>query len=414
MKFNRMLSAFSLLFLLGLGVSSCDSNIPVTPTPGGGGGNEPTPSVVGDTLSVADILAMKEAGTLPAKNEGKTSYYVKGFIVGVYTYNEDNSTFDLGPTTTVSSNLLIADDAECSDNTKVATVKLAAQTTYRKALNLVDHPENLKAQVLLHGIVETYCDIGGVVGIDDAYLNGVKVVEKSDIDPSTIDYQDGEMSVSEFVEVDEIKNLKKSETTTTEYTVRGVVSNDPVVNLSFGNATFYISDGTNTFYCFRTYGVDGAKFVHAKQIVKGDIVTVKGKVTNYNNTKEFKDASLVRTTNTFDPGEIEIETITIAKALEIGAELAVGGKSDNQYKIVGSITNVEEASTSYGNVTFTISDESTTETLYCYRMYYIDNVEYTDKDPTIEKGDVVTVIARIANYYGKTQMNPGYISEHEK
>lgn len=414
MKFNRMLSAFSLLFLLGLGVSSCDSNIPVTPTPGGGGGNEPTPSVVGDTLSVADILAMKEAGTLPAKDAGETSYYVKGFIVGVYNYINGNPTFDLGATTTVSSNLLIADDAECSDNTKVATVKLTAQTTYQKALNLVDHPENLKAQVLLHGIVETYCGIGGVVGIDDAYLNGVKVVEKSDIDPSTIDYQDGEMSVSEFVEVDEIKNLEKSKTTTTEYTVRGVVSNDPVVNLSFGNATFYISDGTNTFYCFQTYGVDGAKFVHAKQIVKGDIVTVKGKVTNYNNTKEFKDASLVRTTNTFDPGEIEIETITIAKALEIGAELAVGGKSDNQYKIVGSITNVEEASTSYGNVTFTISDESTTETLYCYRMYYIDNVKYTDKDPTIEVGDVVTVIAQIANYQGKTQMSPGYISEHEK
>lgn len=416
MKLNRMLSAFSLLFLLGLGVTSCNSPIP-EPTPKPDGGDTvPTPQpVLGDTLSVADILAMKEDGTLPAKDKGEKTYYVKGYIVGVYVYVDGGtSTYEIGGTTTVSSNLLIADDAECTDAAKVASVKLTTNTLYQEALNLVDHPENLKAEVLLHGVVETYCGIGGVIAIDDAYLNGVKVVEKSDIDPSTIDYQEGEMSVSDFVEVEEIKNLEKGKTTTTEYTVRGVVSNDPDVSLSFGNATFNISDGTNSFYCFQTYNVNGDKFVHAKQIVKGDIVTVKGTVTNYNGTKEFKNASLVRTTNTFNPGEIEIETITVAKALEIGATLAVGGKSDDQYKIVGSVASVTEASTSYGNITMAISDESTTETLPCYRLYYIDNAKYTTKDPAIEVGDIVTVIAQINNYNGTIQLNPGYISEHTK
>lgn len=412
MKLNRMLSAFSLLFLLGLGVTSCNSPIPEpTPTPGGGD-IDPTPQpVVGDTLSVADILAMKEDGTLPAKNTGEKTYYVKGYIVGVYVYPSD---YTFGLTETVKTNMLIADDAECTDAAKVATVKLTTGTLYQNALNLVDHPENLKAEVLLHGIVEEYSGKGGVVEIDDAYLNGEKVVEKSDIDPSTIDYQEGEMSVSDFVEVEEIKNLEKGKTTTTEYTVRGEVSNDPDVFLSSGFATFNISDGTNSFLCYQTYNVNGDKFVHAKQIVKGDIVTVKGTVTNYNGTKEFKNASLVRTTNTFDPGEIEIETITVAKALEIGATLAVGGKSDNQYKIVGSVASVKEASTSYGNITMAISDESTEKTLDCYRLYYIDNAKYTATDPAVEVGDVVTVIAQINNYNGTIQLNPGYISEHTK
>lgn len=414
MKLNRMLSAFSLLFLLGFGVSSCNSTVPDNPNNKPGGGDSDTvPTVMGDTLSVADILGMKENGTLPEKDKGEKTYYVKGYIVGVYVYADGTSTFEFGGTSSVKTNLLIADDAECSDNTKVATVKLAAGL-YRDALNLVDHPENLKAEVLLHGVVEAYCGIGGVVSIDDAYLNGVKVVEKSDIDPSTIDYQDGEMSVTEFVETDEIKNLGKGKTTTTEYTVRGVVSKDPTVNLSNGYATFYISDGTNSFYCYQNYGVDGDKFVSGQQIVKGDIVTVKGTVTNYNGTKEFKNASLVRTSNTFVPGEVEIETITVAQALEIGKSLESGAYSDVQYKIVGSITTVTEASTEYGNITIKISDESTTEELLCHRLYYLDNARYTKTDPAIEVGDVVSVIAQINNYNGTIEMTPGYISDHQK
>ena len=413
MKLNKVLSAFSLMLLAVVGLSSCDTNVPENPTPGKQDKGDTTETVVpaGDTLSVAEIIAMKEAGTLPAKGAGTNKYYVKGFIVGVYDYNADTK-FAIGGTTTVNTSLLIADDPECTDTYAVASVKLASGTVYQEKLNLVDNPDNLKKAVLLHGVVEAYCGIGGVVSLDEAYLDGVKVISGSEIDPSSIDYQDGEMSVSSLVAVDEIKNLSSGSTTTTEYTVRGVVSSDPSVNLSYGNANFYISDGTEEFYCYQTFNVDGAKFVSGEQIKKGDIVTVKGTITNHSGTKEFKKASLVRTSNTFDPSAVTIETITIAKALEIGAALGSGATSSAQYKIQGSVVSddVFEASTQYGNITMNITDN--TNTLKCYRVYYLDNAKYTADDPAISAGDVVTVIGQIQNYNGDIELVSGYISEH--
>ncbi len=413
MKLNKVLSAFSLMFLAAVGLSSCNTNVPDGPTPGKPDKGDTTETVVpaGDTLSVADIIAMKEAGTLPAKNEGTVKYYVKGYIVGVYDFSADTK-FAIGGTTSVNTSLLIADDPECTDTYAVASVKLASGTVYQEKLNLVDNPDNLKKAVLLHGVVEAYCGIGGVVSLDEAYLDGEKVISGSDIDPNSIDYQDGEMSVSDFVAVAEIQNLASGSTTTTEYTVRGVVSSEPSVNLSYGNATFYISDGTEEFYCYQTFNVDGAKFVSGEQIKKGDIVTVKGTVTNHNGTKEFKQASIVRTTNTFDPSSITIEEITIAKALEIGATLASGETTSSQYKIQGSISEVEEASTKYGNITMTIQDEAKTSSLKCHRVYYLDNAKYTEEDPAIGAGDVVTVIGLIQNYSGTIELVNGYISEH--
>ncbi len=404
------------MLLATVGLSSCDTNVPENPTPGKQDKGDTTETVVptpaGDTLSVAEIIAMKEAGTLPAKNAGTAKYYVKGFIVGVYDYNADTK-FAIGGTTTVNTSLLIADDPECTDTYAVASVKLASGTVYQEKLNLVDNPDNLKKAVMLHGVVEAYCGIGGVVSLDEAYLDGVKVISGSEIDPSSIDYQDGEMSVSSLVAVDEIENLASGSTTTTEYTVRGVVSSDPDVNLGFGNATFYISDGAEEFYCYQTLGVDGAKFVHGYQIQKGDIVTVKGTITNYQGTKEFKKASLVRTSSTFVPGDITIETITIAKALEIGADLGTGISSPVQYKIQGTVDATDlEASTQYGNITMNISDESTTSLLKCYRAYYLDNAKYTADDPAITASDVVTVIGQIKNHSGSIQLVYGYISEH--
>ena len=418
MKLNKVLSAFSLMLLATIGLSSCDTNVPENPTPGKQDKGDTTetvdPTKVGDTLSVAEIIAKKEAGTLPAKGAGTDKYYVKGFIVGVYDFNAD-SKFVIGGTSSINTSLLIADDPECTDTYAVASVKLASGTVYQEKLNLLDNPDNLKKAVLLHGVVEAYCGIGGVVSLDEAYLDGVKVISGSEIDPSSIDYQDGEMSVSSLVAVDEIKNLASGSTTTTEYTVRGVVSDVVSVDLSYGNANFYISDGTEEFYCFQTFNVDGAKFVSGEQIKKGDIVTVKGTITNYSGTKEFKKASLVRTSNTFDPSTVTIETITIAKALEIGAALGVGEATDGQYKITNcTVAELTEASTKFGNITMNIKDDSSDQTFICYRVKYVDNASYTENDPAIEVGDAVTVIGQIKNFSGTIELVSGYISEHTK
>lgn len=416
MKLNKIFSALLLTVATAMSFSACDPVIP--DGPGNGDGKDTTKTdtgtvvtPTGDTLTVANLLAMKEDGTLPAKDAGKVKYFVKGYIVGVYDFNA--TSFVLGGTSTVATNLLIADDPECADTYKVATVKLASGTMFQEALALTVHPENLKKEVLLHGIVEAYCGVAGVVNLDEAYINGEKVT--NGIDGSKIDYQEGEMSVSDFLALEEIKNLGADVPTEQEYTVRGIVSKVSSVNLSYGNANFYISDGDNEFYCFQIKGLNGDKLVNGEQVQKGDIVTVKGKVVNYKGTTlEMKNGNIVRTTNTFDPSTpVTVEEISIAKALEIGGALNVGETSSKQYKIQGMVSEVAEASTQYGNLTFTIEDEDG-KALDCFRLYYKDNKKYTSTDAALEVGDVVIVLGQINNYNGTIQVNPGYIAEHTK
>lgn len=416
MKLNKIFSAFLLTAAAAMAFTACDSVVIDGPN---GGGNEDTtivnpPAPLGDTLTVADLLNMKKGNSLPEKDKGTIQYYVKGYIVGYYDYNGE-SKFNIGATTTVNTNVLIADDPECTDTYKVATVKLATGTIFQDALNLVSHPENLKQAVKLHGIVEEYCGIGGVVKIDEAYINGVKVT--SGIDGSNIDYQDGELSVTQLLDKDDVKALPADgKTQSAEYSVRGIVSKSSGVNLSFGNVSFYISDGDKDFYCFQIKGIGGEKLIHGDQVKKGDIVTVKGKVINYNGTLEIKNGEIVRTTNTFDPNTpIEIKTITVKEALEIGGALESGELTPVRYKIEGAVVEtVGEASTKYGNLTFSIKDESTTEAIDCYRLHYVDNKKYTDKDPVFATKDVVSVVAQITKYQAKIQLTNGYVSEHVK
>lgn len=416
MKLNKIFSALLLTVATAMSFSACDPVIP--DGPGNGDGKDTTKTdtgtvvtPTGDTLTVANLLAMKEDGTLPAKDAGTVKYFVKGYIVGFYDF--DAKSFVLGGTSTVATNLLIADDPECTDTYKVATVKLLNGSLFQEALALTVHPENLKKEVLLHGTVEAYCGVAGVVNLDEAYIDGEKVT--NGIDGSKIDYQEGEMSVSDFLALDEIKNLGKDVTTEQEYTVRGIVSKVSSVNLSYGNANFYISDGDNEFYCFQIKGLNGDKLVNGEQVQKGDIVTVKGKVVNYKGTTlEMKNGNIVRTTNTFDPSTpVTVEEISVAKALEIGGALNPGETSGKQYKIQGMVSAVKEASTQYGNLTFTIEDEDG-KALDCYRLYYKDNKKYTDTDAVLEVGDVVIVLGQINNYNGTIQVNPGYIAEHTK
>ncbi len=366
---------------------------------------------LGDTLSVANLLQMKEDGTLPAKDAGTEKKWVKGYIVGVYNFDASEK-FELTGTTSVNTNLLIADDAETTDSYAVASVKLSAGL-FRDALNLAAHPENYKKELVLYGVVEAYCGIGGVVKIEEAYLDGVQIEDQSGPVVGEIDYLEGELSVTDFLAIPEIANLASGATTEAEYTVRGVVKEVKTISLSYGNAQFTITDGTNDLLCYNIYALNGEKFVSNQQLVVGDIVTVKSVVTNYNGTIEPKGGMITRTTNTFDPSTVDNTPKTVTVAEVLAMSIPSGQSADGLFQITGAIATVKEAfSTQYGNATFTITDESSEQELTIYRAKYLENQKWTEDSPQIQAGDEVTIIGGIKNYNGTIEFVDCYISKH--
>ncbi len=362
---------------------------------------------LGDTITVQDMLDMTANGTMPNKDGGSYQKWVKGYIVGAYDFNASDK-FALTGTTGVETNILIADDPENTDSYKVASVKLSAGI-YCEALNLKAHPENYKKEVLLYGTIEKYCGIGGIVNITNAVLDGTPIGNGGG--EVEIDYLEGEMSVSDFLAHPTIAGLTDGNTTEEEFTVRGVVKEVKTVSLTYGNAQFYITDGKNDLLCYNIFHLDGAKFVHADQIQVGDIVTVKSVVTNYQGTIEPKGGYITRTTNTFDASTVDTtpKEITVKDALALN--LAADETADGLYTLTGAVKTVTEAFGSFGNATFTITDDSCEEEFICYRTKYLGNEKWKEGDRQIQAGDIITVIGAIKNYKGTTiELVDGYIS----
>ena len=80
--------------------------------------------------------------------------------------------------------------------------------------------------------------------------------------------------------------------------VKGTVSPDNLsISTSYGNATYYITDGTNTLEVFRGYYLQNEKFTSEDQLQDGDEVIVYGQLTDYNGTKEFTSGNYLYSLN---------------------------------------------------------------------------------------------------------------------
>lgn len=110
-----------------------------------------------DPYTVADILAMD------LDNTNIASAYVKGYIVGSLkngSFTASNASFTAEGA--VASNIMIADDASCTDFNLVAAVQLVSKSDIRTSLNLIDNPGNLGKQLTIAGNVIKYCGHMGV------------------------------------------------------------------------------------------------------------------------------------------------------------------------------------------------------------------------------------------------------------
>ena len=104
-------------------------------------------------------------------------------------------------------------------------------------------------------------------------------------------------------------------------------------------------------------------------------------------------------------------------ANKAASALAAGAESEQEYYIKGKVCEIKQAyaADDYGNASFYISDDGTTNNkFYCFHLLYLNNEKYTEGKTNIAVGDEVVVCAKIMNYMGNTPEtvgNKGYLVE---
>ena len=92
-----------------------------------------------------------------------------------------------------------------------------------------------------------------------------------------------------------------------------------------------------------------------------------------------------------------IAAINYCKTLEAGVE------SDKEVYIKGKVQSIKDQfSATYGNGSFYIADDETSEKFYIFRSLYLGNKKWTASDPELKEGDEVVVCAKVMNYMGNT------------
>ena len=197
--------------------------------------------------------------------------------------------------------------------------------------------------------------------------------------------------------VEDAYKLESGESMDYEVTLTGkIVSIDTPWDAGYKNITVTIAvEGAEDkpIQCYRLSG-EGAD-----KLKPNDIITVTGKLKNYNGTIEF-DAGC--TLDNVIVGE-KIEAPTDPKQiLKEAYALAEGGALPYEATLTGVITKVNtEYNPQYKNVTVTIEvGGDKTKPIQCYRL------AGTGADK-IGKGDTITVTGWIVNYKGTVQFGAG-------
>ena len=208
--------------------------------------------------------------------------------------------------------------------------------------------------------------------------------------------------------------LSAGESTETVY-IRGIVSRIDEIDPSFGNATYCISDdGTpnNQFLVYRGYSLGGEKFTSVDELKVGDEVIVKGTITNYNGTIELNQRNEIYSLNgviaggeTGEGDGTEGNPYSASQALEM---IANGENNpDAEVYIKGKVSQIKEVSAQFGNATYYISDDGTTDNqLYVFRGKYLNGEKFTSEDQ-LKVGDEVVILGKLTTFNDDPQVGTG-------
>lgn len=213
-----------------------------------------------------------------------------------------------------------------------------------------------------------------------------------------------------------------------KYYVKGIVVTGGEADSQFGNVTFDMADvakGANRFKAFQVYGSDGNKLPAGYKVNVGDVVVIYGPIYNYkDNTPETagKGAAYIvsingKKTDGGGGGSDDQPTpsttigtadapITVAEALTRINALADGAKTTQDAYVKGKIVAITEINTSYGNATYTISDNGQAgNVLTVYRGLYLNQQKFSSTD-ALKVGDNVVVVGKLQKYVKNGDVTP--------
>lgn len=107
----------------------------------------------------------------------------------------------------------------------------------------------------------------------------------------------------------------------------------------------------------------------------------------------------------YDHAGTENDPYNVLDVLKLIETLENGAKS-SEINAKGVIKSITEVSTAYKNATYTIGDETTSETVTIYRGKYINGTDFTSTDQ-IKIGDEVVIKGSVTNYKGSKQFSTG-------
>lgn len=294
MKLNKIFSV--LMMGAALAFAACGNEAPEGPGSGNGSGTgtgNGSGTTASDTLTVSQAIAKQD----------NAKHFVKGVIVGWYSnHNNDKKVIFTAEasadTTVLATNLVIAESADETDQTKCICVQLSAGPI-RSALNLKDHADNFHKELLIKGTLTAYNTMAGLKEPEVAYLDGAEI-------KNTIGQVEGAAGAGTeadpFNVAGAINKCIEIGTTASadEFYIQGTVKAiTEEASAKYGNVTFTMVDAgkNDIFTVYRAKGPNGAALT--EPVCKaGDMVVVKGKLVNYaGNTPELTTGGQVLSVN---------------------------------------------------------------------------------------------------------------------
>lgn len=211
------------------------------------------PFIPSSDVQAAEIITVAEA---IANNSGAAT--VKGFIVGTAS---SGTSYDQEAPFTVATNVGLADNPDETNPSKILPVQLPSGSV-RTGVNLVDHPENFKAEVTISGTLGAYFTVPGLRS-----ANAYTIISLGETPP-----------VAEKME-----NIAAARQANSDklISVIGTVTTGTGI---WGGKAFYIQDNSAGIYAFTT----------SADVNPGDIVELEGKVSPFNGELQIQPTKITK------------------------------------------------------------------------------------------------------------------------